>query len=175
MDPTVPAPSPPDEGRTAAGDDLQREGLDRAWRIAERIHGDQVDKDGSPYLGHVERVVERVAELAPAALRGACVVAAVLHDCVEDGDLDIGDLRHEFSPEVVAGVDSVTRRPDEPYPDLIERAAADPVGRWVKLADNLDNSDPERLALLDTATADRFRAKYAPARARLLEACGRAS
>lgn len=59
----------------------------------------------------------------------------MLHDCVEDGDLDIDDLRHEFSPEVVAGVDAVTRRPDEPYADLIERAAADPVGRWVKLAD----------------------------------------
>jgi len=61
----------------------------------------------------------------------------------------------------------VSRRDGEPYMDLIERATADPVGRWVKLADNLDNSDEDRLGQLDDATAQRLRDKYAAARDRL--------
>lgn len=38
----------------------------------------------------------------------------------------------------------------------------------VKLCDLADNSDPERLALLDAATADRLRTKYDQARALLV-------
>ena len=68
-------------------------------------------------------------------------------------------------------VDSVTGREGEPYIELVRRAAADPVGRWVKLADNLDNSDETRLARLPEATAARLREKYASARRLLRAAC----
>ena len=72
---------------------------------------------------------------------------------------------------VIAAVDSVTGREGEPYIELVRRAAADPVGRWVKLADNLDNSDETRLARLPEATAARLREKYASARRLLRAAC----
>jgi len=139
-----------------------------AWEFAERAHGAQVDKDGAPYLDHVRRVVERVRTLAPAEHVPDAVVVAILHDAVEDSSITLRDLSDVgFADTVVRAVDSVTRRDGEDYADLIERAASDPVGRWVKLADNLDNSDEARLARLDEATARRLRQKYSVARRRL--------
>jgi len=136
-----------------------------AWQLAHRAHAGQVDKDGSPYLEHVRRVAEAVRAMAPPELRAHAVVAAILHDVVEDSDFTLDDISSAgFRIAVVSAVDSVSRRSGEDYADLIERATRDPVGRWVKLADNVDNSDENRLARLDDATAERLRAKYATAR-----------
>ena len=113
-------------------------------------------------------MVAWAAGIAPQNLYQACVVAAALHDVVEDGEVTLHDLLAAGIPEsVVNAVDSVTRRPAETYEDLIDRAAADRVGRWVKLADNFDNSNEQRLSLLEPSTAERLRAKYASARQRL--------
>ena len=140
--------------------------LAAALALAEDWHAGQVDKLGAPYIEHVRRVVDRVGAIAPAEVRDAAQVAAALHDTVEDCDgvtLDV--LRsHDLAPEVVAAVDSVTKRPGENYDDLIRRAAADPVGRWVKLADNLDNSDPQRAKNLPPDERDRLALKYQRAR-----------
>jgi len=139
-----------------------------AWVVAEAVHRAQIDKDGQPYLDHVRRVVERTRTIAPSEIAADAVVAAILHDVVEDGKVTIDDLRDRgFSTEVLDAVDAVSRRPGEPYDDLIARAVADRVGRWVKLADNLDNSDESRLAQLDAPTAARLRSKYERARAPL--------
>ena len=146
--------------------------FDTAWQLAEHAHGTQVAKDGEPYLCHVRRVVERVRELAPVDLSERCATAAALHDVVEDTAVGLDDLASMgFDDDVVAAVDSVTGREGEPYIELVRRAAADPVGRWVKLADNLDNSDETRLARLPEATAARLREKYASARRLLRAAC----
>ena len=56
-------------------------------------------------------------------------------------------LRDEgFAPQVIAALDAVTRRDDETYEDFVRRAAADPIGRSVKLVDLRDNSDLSRIA-----------------------------
>jgi len=141
--------------------------LAHALVVASRVHGDQVDKLGAPYLLHVCRVVERVTRLAPPDLAHLGRIAAALHDTVEDADVpwtfdDMADAG--FAPDVVSAVDAVTKRVGEGYDEMIRRAAQDPVGRWVKLADNLDNSDPERARELDPATSERLAAKYAGAR-----------
>ena len=111
-------------------------------------------------------------ELAPVDLSERCATAAALHDVVEDTAVGLDDLASMgFDDAVIAAVDSVTGREGEPYIELVRRAAADPVGRWVKLADNLDNSDETRLARLPEATAARLREKYASARWLLRAAC----
>jgi (p)ppGpp synthase/HD superfamily hydrolase len=134
--------------------------------LAERAHFDQVDKAGNPYIDH-PRAVAKV--LADKGLGDNAVMAGLLHDVVEDTDVTLDDLREAGYPEeVVRAVDSVTKRPDETYMDLIHRAAADPLGRLVKLADNENNSDPARLALLDEEQRAWFTRKYAKARAVLL-------
>ena len=143
----------------------------RALRFAAEAHAGQVDKLGRPYLLHVGRVVERVGKLAPEDLRESCQVAAALHDVVEDCDVSLAKLAElGFSSEVISAVDSVTRRIGEKYSDMVERTAADLVGRWVKLADNLDNLDPGRGALLDPVVRVQLAEKYQRARQILAKA-----
>lgn len=139
--------------------------VEDARELAIAAHQGQVDKAGKPYIEHPRTVAGLLAPHGDLA-----VMAGWLHDVVEDTPISLEQLREMgFPPEVVAAVDSVTWREGESYEDLIRRAAADPLGRLVKLADNATNSDEARLALLDETTADRLRRKYARAR-EILEA-----
>jgi (p)ppGpp synthase/HD superfamily hydrolase len=114
--------------------------LERAIAIAAAAHAGQVDKSGAPYILHPLRVMLRLQTDEER-------IVAVLHDVVEDCDWSIDDLRAEgFSPAVLRGIDSVTKREGEDYDAFVARAAADPIGRRVKLADLHDNSDPTRIA-----------------------------
>lgn len=141
-----------------------RFGVDDARAVAIATHAGQADKGGAPYIGHVERVAAAVGAHGPDA-----VMTALLHDVVEDGELGLPELEAMgVSPQVLSAVDAVTKRPGEPYLDAVGRAAAHPLGRVVKLADNADNADEERLAVLDPAEAERLRRKYELARAVLM-------
>ncbi|WP_330158239.1 metal-dependent phosphohydrolase [Nocardiopsis tropica] len=134
--------------------------LDQASRLAWSVHAGQVDRAGRPYSEHVFAVRDL---LAPHGVHAQ--MAGVLHDVLEDTPVTADDLRGRGCPEVVVrAVESVSRRPGESYGDLVRRAAADPLGRLVKLADNRHNSDEGRLAALPAEQADRLRAKYARAR-----------
>ena len=114
--------------------------LERAIEIAARTHAGQVDKGGAPYILHPLRVMLRVAP-------GAQQIVAVLHDVVEDSDVTFEDLEREgFSAEVLAGLRAVTKIEGESYEDFVARAALDPVGSKVKLADLAENSDLSRIA-----------------------------
>lgn len=128
--------------------------------LAEAAHRGQVDKAGRPYFEHVFAVGDALAGYG-----SNTQIAGVLHDILEDTDVTVETLRSFGVPEhVINAVVSVTRRPDEMYMDLIRRAAANPIGRLVKLADNRHNSNEERLALLPRDQAERLRRKYAKAR-----------
>ncbi|AWY38563.1 HD domain-containing protein [Pseudomonas putida] len=114
--------------------------LEHAIAIAAGAHAGQVDKGGSPYILHALRVMLKVDSPEER-------IVAVLHDVVEDCDISLDELREEgFSETVLAAIDSLTRRPDEAYEDFIARAAQDPIGRVVKLADLEENSDLSRIA-----------------------------
>jgi (p)ppGpp synthase/HD superfamily hydrolase len=114
--------------------------LERAIVIAAEGHAGQVDKAGNPYVLHPLRVMLRLDTLEER-------IVGVLHDVVEDCGWSIDDLRAEgFSPEVLRAVESVTKRDGESYEEFVARAAADPIGRRVKLADLEDNSDLGRIS-----------------------------
>jgi hypothetical protein len=113
--------------------------LPRAIEIATEQHAGQVDKAGRPYIEHPLRVMRRMRTTVER-------IVAVLHDVIEDGTVTLGDLDKEgFSHEVRAALDSVTRRPSEEYAAFVLRAAANPVGRWVKYEDLRDNADLARI------------------------------
>ncbi|RLY94290.1 HD domain-containing protein [Kocuria tytonicola] len=137
---------------------------DRARDIATRAHHGQTDKTGADYIDHPRRVAERVRHHAAAEQLEAAQVVAWLHDVVEDTPVTLDDLRAEFPADIVAGVDAMTRRPDEEHDDYYRRVAADPLARVVKQADLDDNTDPARTALLDPETRARLEQKYAHAR-----------
>ncbi|QVQ54783.1 HD domain-containing protein [Spiractinospora alimapuensis] len=128
--------------------------------VAAAAHAGQSDKAGRPAIEHVRAVAAALRDHGEHA-----EIAGLLHDVVEDTPLTTEELRRRQCPEaVVRAIDAVTRRPDEPYLDMVARAAADPLGRLVKLADNAHNADESRLRRLAPATAERLRRKYAAAR-----------
>lgn len=114
--------------------------LERAIAIAAKAHEGQTDKAGTAYILHPLRVMLRVTTEEER-------MAAVLHDAVEDTHVTLELLREEGFPEsVVRAVDALTKRPGEDYETFVARAALDPIGRAVKLADLAENSDLSRIA-----------------------------
>lgn len=114
--------------------------LERAIAIAATAHEGQVDKGGAPYILHPLKVMLRVNTLEER-------IVAVLHDVVEDCGVSLDDLRKEgFSETVLTAIASVTKAPGESYEAFVERAAKNPIGRVVKLADLEENSDLSRIA-----------------------------
>lgn len=139
--------------------------VERALAIAREAHQGQVDKAGAPYVGHPVRV-------AHACVSDDAKIVALLHDVVEDCEgWSFERLRAEgFSDAVMAGIESVTKRDGEAYDDFVRRAAANPLGREVKLADMADNMDLSRIAQPTQKDIDRV-AKYRQATA-LLQSLG---
>jgi (p)ppGpp synthase/HD superfamily hydrolase len=139
-----------------------------AQAMAEVAHRGQRDKLGAPYIGHPLSVMARVeAELQAQGVPGMvrevrcpALIVALLHDVIEDTPVGLEELRPWFGDEVVEALDAISRRPRETYHDYIERVAANPLARRVKLCDLADNLEPRRLEQLDEPTRRRLRAKY---------------
>jgi len=73
-------------------------------------------------------------------------IVAVLHDVIEDSAVTPKHLRDAGFPQVVLdALEAVTKREGESYEAFVARAARNPIGRSVKLADLLDNIDMSRL------------------------------
>ena len=128
--------------------------LERAIVIAAEAHVGQVDKAGAPYVLHPLRMMLRLSTSDE-------MIAAVLHDVVEDCGLSLEMLRADgFSEQVLEAIDSVTRRAEESYEEFVLRAASNSIGRRVKLADLRDNSDLSRIkhpTARDYARVEKYR------------------
>lgn len=113
--------------------------LEKALAIALRAHLGQKDKAGAPYILHPLRVMLSMeTELE--------MIAAVLHDVVEDSGLTVEDLRREGIPEVaLAAIEHLTHREAESYDDFIERVKQNTLACKVKLADLEDNLNIARI------------------------------
>ena len=73
-------------------------------------------------------------------------MAAVLHDVVEDTIVTIDHLEQEgFPSKVLQAITALTKLPGETRLEAASRAAADPIARIVKLADNAENMDLSRI------------------------------
>ena len=84
--------------------------IDAAFRYAAAHHGAQKRKDGSPFVTHPIAVAQIVAE--ELHLDSESIIAALLHDCIEDTDATYDDIAKRFSPTVadlVEGVSKLTR------------------------------------------------------------------
>ncbi len=108
--------------------------------FASAAHEGQLDKAGEPYILHPLRVMLKLTTDEER-------IAAVLHDAVEDCEwVTLDFLRAKgFSESVIEAIDSVTKRDGEDYDSFVQRAAANPIGRRVKLADLEDNCDLSRI------------------------------
>ncbi|GBG37333.1 HD domain-containing protein [Mycobacterium montefiorense] len=131
--------------------------------IAAEAHAGQVDKAGMPYVGHVRRVASYVDPANTDA-----VVAALLHDLIEDTGIDAAELTNRgISQAAIDAIELLTRRDDQPSATYYQRINEHPTAREVKLADLADNTDPERLANLAESDRARLTNKYVGAYAAL--------
>jgi len=80
--------------------------IEEAFTVAKAKHEGQLRKSGEPYITHPVAVAEILAELG---LDESTLVAALLHDTVEDTGYALEELRHDFGAEVAALVDGVTK------------------------------------------------------------------
>ena len=113
--------------------------IERAIEIAATAHAGQRDKAGQPYIFHPLRVMLRVDGAHEQ-------MAAVLHDVVEDTSVTLDNLAQEgFPSEVLRAIAALTKLPGETRLEAAARAAADPIARKVKLADNAENMDLSRI------------------------------
>lgn len=86
--------------------------LIRAYNYAYRAHGDQKRANGEPYIIHPVATAEILIELE---VDEDTLVAALLHDTVEDTTKSVEDIRTDFGEEVAALVDGVTKLGRIPY------------------------------------------------------------
>jgi GTP pyrophosphokinase len=119
--------------------------LRRSYAVAERLHRGQMRKSGEPYITHPLAVAQILADLG---MDTTTLVAALLHDTVEDTSYDLPTLRHEFGGEVALLVDGVTKLEKayfgedaeiETIRKMLDRAGRDVRVLIIKLADRLHN------------------------------------
>ena len=80
--------------------------IETAYRLAEQAHAGQLRKSGEPYVTHPLAVAHVVVELG---LDDVSVIAALLHDAIEDTSMNLAEVEQHFGSEVASIVDSVTR------------------------------------------------------------------
>ena len=90
--------------RYAPSADLEE--IQKAYEYADRKHQNQLRKSGEPYIIHPLAVAEIVAEIG---LDTDAIVAALLHDCLEDTDASFDEISHMFGQTVAELVEGVTK------------------------------------------------------------------
>jgi GTP pyrophosphokinase len=119
----------------------------RAYEVADAAHAGQSRRSGEPYIIHPVGVAEVLADLG---MDTATIVAALLHDTVEDTSTTVGDIAKVFGDEAAALVDGVTKldrikvasREDQQAESLrkmLIAMASDFRVLLIKLADRLHN------------------------------------
>ncbi|MCL5115755.1 MAG: bifunctional (p)ppGpp synthetase/guanosine-3',5'-bis(diphosphate) 3'-pyrophosphohydrolase [Firmicutes bacterium] len=136
----------------------EAEQIMRAMTFAEEAHRGQSRASGDPYVAHPLAVASILADLK---MDAPTIVAALLHDVVEDTPYTLEDIEERFGPEVAQLVDGVTKldrleertREEEQAENLRKMflaMAKDIRVILIKLADRLHN-----MRTLKHLTADR--------------------
>lgn len=121
--------------------------LEKAFVIAEKAHEGQFRHSGEPYVSHPIAVAEILADLG---MDQDTIIAGLLHDVVEDTELTMDAIQKEFSAQISALVDGVTKLKDFAFQSHEEQQAeslrkmflamaADIRVIIIKLADRLHN------------------------------------
>ncbi|WP_313920122.1 bifunctional (p)ppGpp synthetase/guanosine-3',5'-bis(diphosphate) 3'-pyrophosphohydrolase [Tahibacter sp.] len=119
----------------------------RAYEVGAHSHREQKRKSGEPYITHPVAVASIMADLC---LDHETIIAAILHDTLEDTDLTRAELAAEFGEPVAELVDGVTKL-DKLHFKSRQEAAAESFRKMllamardlrvilIKLADRLHN------------------------------------
>jgi GTP pyrophosphokinase len=129
-----------------------------AFDLANERHSGQLRKSGEPYITHPVAVAQILAELG---LDEQTIIAALLHDTVEDTGYTLDELRASFGDEVASLVDGVTKLDKLTYGPTAEAQtlrkmviamSKDVRVLVIKLADRLHNARTWKFVSSETAT-----------------------
>lgn len=125
--------------------------LEHAIAIALDVHSGQQDRYGHPYILHPLHVMLQMDTKEE-------MVAAVLHDVVEDSDTTLDDLRAQGFPEdILHVVDLLTHdKSAMSYDAYVQRLKPNLIARKIKLADLQHNMDIRRLRQVNPDDAARL-------------------
>ena len=128
---------------------MEKDIVKAAKELAKKLHDGMTDKYGNPYFYHLERVANRVRDMEynmvdETSEINLYLVAAYLHDVIEDTDYLIGDLIDEFGETIAEAVKLLTRNKEETYADYVVGIKNSvflegKIARVVKLADLFDH------------------------------------
>lgn len=125
-------------------DELAR--IKDAFELARTAHANQKRKTGEPYIFHPIAVAKIAAE--ELQLEANVVIAAFLHDVVEDTDYTLEDIRKRFGEDVAFLVSVVTKRKKDKYIEskqvdnykqMLDSVQYDIRALLLKLSDRLHN------------------------------------
>ena len=133
--------------KIATGHSLDRERIRAAYEMAREAHAGQKRKDGSPYVTHCIAAADIAVDMG---LDEDSIVAALLHDVIEDTSLVHADIARQFGDavaDIVEGVTKLTRvqytsKEDEQMENLrkmLMAMAKDIRVILIKIADRLHN------------------------------------
>lgn len=92
-------------GTTATTDELAV--IDKAFRLAKQLHSGMMRKSGEPYIIHPIRVAQ--ITINEIGLDAHSVVAALMHDTVEDTEITLEEIKKELGSEIAVIVDGLTK------------------------------------------------------------------
>jgi GTP pyrophosphokinase len=118
-----------------------------AYRFSDEMHLGQLRKSGEPYISHPIAVAEICADWK---LDAQAIMAALLHDVMEDQDVKKDELIERFGPQVANLVDGLSKLEKIEFQSLVEAQAenfrkmllamaSDVRVILIKLADRLHN------------------------------------
>lgn len=81
--------------------------IKKAFNTAVEAHKDMRRKSGEPYIYHPIAVAQIAVE--EIGLGTTSLVASLLHDVVEDTDLELSDIKRDFGPKVAKIIDGLTK------------------------------------------------------------------
>ncbi|MBR3677020.1 MAG: bifunctional (p)ppGpp synthetase/guanosine-3',5'-bis(diphosphate) 3'-pyrophosphohydrolase [Alphaproteobacteria bacterium] len=121
--------------------------LNRAYVFALKKHGSQLRTSGDPYYSHP---IEVAGILTKYRLDSASIIAALLHDTVEDTDTTLDEIKELFGDQVAQLVDGLTKlamiehksgssKQAENFRKLLLAMSEDIRVLLIKLADRLHN------------------------------------
>lgn len=134
---------------------LQTQLLERAIRLAAKVHKGQVDRFDQPFILHVMRVITHAKDPDEQLL-------AALHDVLERSDLTLDDLREKGFPDhVLVALTHISRVPNEDYDGYIDRVALNPLAVRVKVIDLATKMDLRDVGQLSVADLKRYNKQLA--------------
>ncbi len=130
-----------------SGREYDLELIEKAYRLADFAHGDQRRVSGVPYILHPTSVACILVDLG---MDTESVVAALLHDVVEDTEISLEEIVKDYNKEIAHLIDGVTKLKKIPFSNR-EQQQAENIRKMlmamsddirviiIKLADRLHN------------------------------------